>query len=1109
MRRVRLVQAVKPCLLLIGMVFAVFVFQAKETYAIANVEKIIPTPQQVTYTENFLTLYDGTSFSAAIVKGHDAPQAELEGVYLLQSVIARQTGANIPVINDNGNYSAYSVILSVGTSGSNALNANLINANSIVIPSHSEGYAIEKVTSGTQNIFVVTGKEAIGSYYGSTSLAQMVKKNGSNTQLRVLSVRDYPDMQVRAVKDIFTAEGMFSYADTAEWMSFLAKTKMNVFSLCYTHLSATGWRNPPADYIRAVKNLGNYERDRGTIKFMQEINPGITGGLPANTAELNQLVRTYKYGLDEGGSQIMLAFDDQGSTTPASHRDMANLLYDSFQGQEGFYLVTVPQPYHLEYTNLASYMSQYSNGLRPAIGAIWTGDTLWSHYTTPAHANTWRSYTANPQKYPFYWHNDPVLMGTLLHTGWQPSQYYFADGKVPFKGVNLNGGYIWNNMQTYTSDGAIENIFRQSTAHKIYAISLADWMWNPDAYQNTADGFNRAKRYWDTIVADPGFMKMATASSQFSAAYGPGLAVDGLNSDEQTDNVWATASGQPTTNAWWKLDLGGAQDMHGVTIRFREYNGKAYMVPATITFQVSNDNANWTTVVRKASDVPLENTSYDSTPYFYHFNANARYLRLLFEDGGQNSLIELSEVKVADEKDAVPATQNNVALGAAAAASSTLSASYPADKAVDGIVSTSTLDNAWASTTTVANAWWSAGLGGVTEIHGIDVHFRQSGSVAYRVPKSITFQTSNDNTNWTTVLKKDTNVPLEGSAYNSAQSYHYDVRGKGKYVRLLFEDGSQNTHIELSEVRVNTDNLALRKTATASSTYIGYDAGLANDGLSSDTTTNNAWATAAGPTVNSWWKVDLGSSQSFKTVNVKFREYPQGASYMIPKTITIQSSDDDVNWTTLTSRSVRVPATNGAYASVNYSYPVKGNGRYVRLLFEDGGQDSLIELSEVEITNTVVPEYQSRTANIAYGKTAVASSAFGTNYAAGKAVDGKTSGQEAENTWATAAGSQLNSWWQVDLGKTEYISRASVVFREYPYNQAYMVPKNITFQVSSDGVSWTTVTSKSGNVPTIGSAYASQPFSYILNASGRFVRLLFEEGSQDSIIELSEVEIYN
>jgi hypothetical protein len=126
-------------------------------------------------------------------------------------------------------------------------------------------------------------------------------------------------------------------------------------------------------------------------------------------------------------------------------------------------------------------------------------------------------------------------------------------------------------------------------------------------------------------------------------------------------------------------------------------------------------------------------------------------------------------------------------------------------------------------------------------------------------------------------------------------------------------------------------------------------------------------------------------------------------------------------------------------------------------------------------------------------KSASASSRIDTRHDAGKARDGILADHE-QNYWSTANHQDVGSWWQEDLGEISSISQIQVHFRVLR-GSYHFVPKTITFQVSDDGSNWRTVVSKSANVPAIKSASDGKPYTYAINDKGRYVRLLFEDGT--------------
>ncbi|MEI6423832.1 MAG: discoidin domain-containing protein, partial [Lentisphaerota bacterium] len=103
--------------------------------------------------------------------------------------------------------------------------------------------------------------------------------------------------------------------------------------------------------------------------------------------------------------------------------------------------------------------------------------------------------------------------------------------------------------------------------------------------------------------------------------------------DGVSGTLWCCEEGEDV-NSWWMVDLGRKKALDKIKVQYRNISGKFQFLPISVTVQVSDDDANWTTVTSKSSNVPKAGSDYDSKPYEYAVGADARYLRLLFEDGG-------------------------------------------------------------------------------------------------------------------------------------------------------------------------------------------------------------------------------------------------------------------------------------------------------------------------------------------------------------------------------------------------------------------------------------------------------------------------------------------
>ena len=190
----------------------------------------------------------------------------------------------------------------------------------------------------------------------------------------------------------------------------------------------------------------------------------------------------------------------------------------------------------------------------------------------------------------------------------------------------------------------------------------------------------------------------------------------------------------------------------------------------------------------------------------------------------------------------------------------------------------------------------------------------------------------------------------------------------------------------------------------------------------------------------------------------------------------------------------------------------------MRVLANGSSDDGIrgVQLTEVMVYGV---EKAVRHDAVSDNMSASASSELGEGRGADNANDGIGIKETDQNFWSTAIGQSANAWWQMDLETVRNIGMICVEYRRVNLgdgNTIYrFVPKTVTVQVSSNGTDWQTVISKSGNVPAI---YGVMPLSqediytYSLDgASGRYVRLLFEDGTQDldeDAIQLVEATVY-
>jgi hypothetical protein len=245
----------------------------------------------------------------------------------------------------------------------------------------------------------------------------------------------------------------------------------------------------------------------------------------------------------------------------------------------------------------------------------------------------------------------------------------------------------------------------------------------------------------------------------------------------------------------------------------------------------------------------------------------------------------------------VSAAATNIALNKTATASS-VTGTNTASLAFDGNTGTR-----WESVQGVDPQWIEVDLGSNYSVTGAQLNWETAAAQAYSI------QVSTDNTNWTSVYSETTGVGgTENLTFNAATA---------RYVRMYGTVRTTQYGYSLWEFQVygtavaNTTNVALNKTATASSVTGTNTASLAFDG-----NTGTRWESTQGVDPQ-WIEVDLGSNYSVTGVQLNWET-------AAAKAYSIQVSTDNTNWTTVYSETTGV----GGIENLTFSATT---ARYVRM----------------------------------------------------------------------------------------------------------------------------------------------------------------------------------
>jgi len=217
----------------------------------------------------------------------------------------------------------------------------------------------------------------------------------------------------------------------------------------------------------------------------------------------------------------------------------------------------------------------------------------------------------------------------------------------------------------------------------------------------------------------------------------------------------------------------------------------------------------------------------------------------------------------------------------------------------------------------------------------------------------------------TTSKGTTTSNSMSISGLTANTSYTMTVKAK---------DAAGNVSVASTSLVVKTltaPNIALNKTANASTTATTYTASKAFDG---NTTTQ--WRSIS--ETNPWIYVDLGASYSVTRVYLSWNTY-YGTAYQI------QTSNDASTWTTIKTLS-------GQNGGVDDNTGLTGSGRYVRIYVTSRNNTSNgVRVVEMQVYGTLSVDTQAPTAPTALASSAITQTSFNLTWSASTDNIGVTS----------------------------------------------------------------------------------------------------------------------
>lgn len=340
----------------------------------------------------------------------------------------------------------------------------------------SEGYVLKTLRRGETTIILIAANSPAGTFYGVQTLKQLVHRRKGRAFVPECSIVDRPAFNVRGIKGLWWREEQYQ-----EMMTWLPRQKLNFFMFCYSMYPETfsEWRRPfSAQQLSAMKRVVDYCTPR-YVKVCLSINPSITAKptlVYSSERDLDTLVAKLKSAYDIGIRSFALCLDDialelQNEEDKAAFKNFGeaqahfvNALLCRLESVDPtIELIFCPTTYTTASVSgpaAEEYIRTIGERLPSRVKVFWTGPVVCSPSITDLDADKFGGWI---RRNPFIWDNYPV-------NDYCPNRLYL--GAVKNRSPKLHEHV----------SGWISNPMMQSEASKIPLATIADYLWNPEAY---------------------------------------------------------------------------------------------------------------------------------------------------------------------------------------------------------------------------------------------------------------------------------------------------------------------------------------------------------------------------------------------------------------------------------------------------------------------------------------------------------------------------------------------------------------------------------------------------------------------------------------------------
>lgn len=307
-----------------------------------------------------------------------------------------------------------------------------------------------------------------GAFRAAHTLAKLISKN----ELRTGTLEDYPLFKKRGYIEGFYGP-TWENSKRISVMKLMAKYGMNTFFYAPKDdiYHREKWRDLyPENELAELKKLFETACEN-ELDFHWAIGPGLTYHY-SDEKDFELLIAKIKSIYDFGVRHFGLLLDDipnefqyeddniNFQSMVDAHIYLINKTYEKLKEIDKKITLTVcPTEYHGD--GSGDYISKFGAGIPEDVDIFWTGAEICSRVLTVREANDFYSFTNHM---PLYWDNYPVNDCEMFHE------------------MHM-GAIIGRDKELYKHcEGIISNVMEYAECSKIPLITIADYLWNPIAY---------------------------------------------------------------------------------------------------------------------------------------------------------------------------------------------------------------------------------------------------------------------------------------------------------------------------------------------------------------------------------------------------------------------------------------------------------------------------------------------------------------------------------------------------------------------------------------------------------------------------------------------------